>query len=220
MLSNCAKVIFSLLLLLSFVVPGTAAGMPAEIETPPDNATYMVEIPLTGAAEAPEPSAPPPSEVSVNVSCNKAVYVDEQNPTSNWNSGAQRAYLRVGIGPEFGGDMWTLLSFYPVKNSQGGPLPDDAEITRAQLKMYKESGASGNVNIHSVGDDFNENTVNWNTKPHTSGGAYGSASVPAANGWCYLDMPASLVDDSLRFNRPGRAALRPPWTNIGRSVAF
>lgn len=220
MIANCVKIIFSLLLLASFVIPGTAAGLPASPEPQPDHSLQVVEIPLTGTLETTDPAALPPTEVSVNVKANKAVYIDEENPITNMNSGAQRAHLRVGTSPEFGYKQWTLLSFYPVKKSQGGLLPNDAEITRAKIKMYKESGAAGTVSIHTVGDDFNEGTVNWNTKPHMSAGDYGSASVPAANGWCYLDMPVSLVNDALNFNRAVRAALHPTWTNANKSVSF
>ena len=73
---NCFKVIFSLLLIFSFVVPGTAFGLPADIEPLPGSATYVVEIPLMGDMEAPDPAAPPAVEVSVNVKANKAVYID------------------------------------------------------------------------------------------------------------------------------------------------
>ncbi len=220
MIANSVKVIFSLLLLWSFIVPGTVAGMPAGVETPPDGAVYVVEIPLAGALATNDPQAPPPVEVTVNVKSNKAVFIDEQNPSTNMNSGSQRAYLRVGIGPEFGGELLTLLSFSPVEKAQGGPLPDDAEITRAQIKIYKESGTSGTLNVHSIGEDFNENTVNWNTRPFTSAGVLSSGSVPSAAGWCYLDAPLSTIENAVRFDRPVRLALRPTWGDIGRSVAF
>ncbi|MEJ2738409.1 MAG: DNRLRE domain-containing protein [Dehalococcoidia bacterium] len=220
MIANYARVIFSLLLIGAFIMPGAVAGMSAEDEVPPDSATYVVEIPLTGNIEATEPQAPPPVEVSANVGSNKAVYVDEQNPTTNMNSGGQKTFLRVGIGPEFGGELWTLLSFSPIEEAQGGPIPDDAEITRAKIKIYKESGTSGTVNIHSIGEDFNENTVTWNTKPSTSGAVQSSGSVPSANGWCYLDAPVSTIENAMQFNRPARLALRPTWTTIDKSVAF
>ena len=212
------KVIFGLILLLSFAVPNSAAGMPADVELTPDSTQY-IEIPLTALTDV-DHLAPPATEVSAQIGCNKAVFVDEQNPATNMNGGANRAYLRVGIGPEFGGELWTLLSFSPVKQSQGGPLPNDAEITRAQIKIYKESGVSGTVRVHTIGDDFDENSVNWNNKPHTAASSSASASVPATNGWCNFDIPAATVSDFVRFNHPVRLALRPSWTNIGKSCAF
>ena len=69
-----------------------------------------------------------------------AVYVDEQNPTAKYNALSQSAHLRVGISPEFGGEMWTLISFSPIDESAGGPVPDDAVIRGAKLRLYKESG--------------------------------------------------------------------------------
>ena len=103
------KVIFGLILLLSFAVPNIAAGMPADVELTPDSTQY-IEIPLTALTDV-DHLAPPATEVSAQIGCNKAVFVDEQNPATNMNGGANRAYLRVGIGPEFGGELWTLLSF-------------------------------------------------------------------------------------------------------------
>jgi hypothetical protein len=175
------KVVFCLLLLLAFVLPGSVAGMPAEIEAPQENFTQIIEIPLTMVSADTDPLAPPPSEVSVEASCNKAVYVDEQNPTGNRNSGAFRAHLRVGIGPEFGGQLWTLLSFYPINQSQGGPLPNDAVITRARLKVYKESGSAGSIRFHRLQDDFNEGSVNWNNKP----GTYATSEAKWMGLWRY-----------------------------------
>ena len=126
----------------------------------------------------------------------------------------------MGTSPEFGYKLWILLSFSPIKQAQGGPLPDDAEITRARIKMYKESGAAGAVKIHSVSDDFNEGTVNWNTKPSMSGGALGSTSVPSANGWCYFDLPASAITAFTNHNNPARLALKPDWTDASKSISF
>ena len=217
---NCFKIVFSLILLLSFVLPGTVSALPASVEPPPDNNTYVVEIPLTGAMEAPNPAAAQKTEVLVNVKANKAAYVDEGSPNAKLGTGAQGAYLRVGTSPEFGYPMWTLLSFSPVKKAQGGPLPNDAEITRARIKMYKESGASGTVKVHSISDDFNESTVNWGNKPSTSGGALATKSVPSANGWCYFDLPASAVTMFTNHNYPVRLALKPDWTNASKSIAF
>lgn len=92
---NCFKVIFSLLLVFAFVMPGAVSAMPAAIEPPPDNATYVIEIPLTGATQAPDPAAAQKVEVSVNVKANKAVTISEESPNLNYNSGAERAYVRV-----------------------------------------------------------------------------------------------------------------------------
>jgi len=220
MKTNCAKVIFTLLLLLSFVMPGSAAALPADVELPTDNPTYVIEIPLADITEAVEPAAPPTSEVSVEARCNKAVYIDEQNPTTNRNSGAQRAHLRVGIGPEFGGEMWTLLSFHPIKRSQGGPLPDDAEVTRARIKLYKESGPSGAIRLWGPQEDFNENSVNWNTKPRLYSTLGGNMNAPSTNGWCYGDLAGFIIVDALRYNHAARVVLRPTWTNIGKSISF
>lgn len=220
MKSNCVKVIFLLLLLSSVVLPGTTAALPASSEPQLDHSIQVVEIPLTYTLENTEPAAPPTSEVSVEARCNKAVYVDEQNPTTNMNSGAQKAYLRVGIGPEFGGEMWTLLSFHPIKRAQGGPLPDDAEVTRAQIKLYKESGPSGVIRLWGPQEDFNESSVNWNTKPRLYNTLGGNMSAPSANGWCYGDLADFIISDALSGNHAARVVLRPTWTTINKSISF
>ena len=216
---NCFKVVFSLFLVFAFVMPGAVSAMPAAIDLP-DSATYVVEIPLTDTMQVPNPAAPPPVEVSVNVKANKAVFIDEENPTVNMNGGAQGAHLRVGTSPEFGYKLWTLLSFSPIKKAQGGPLPNDAEVTRAQIKLYKESGQSGTINAYRLRDDFNEGTVKWNNKPGQFATAEGNANIPNVNGWCYVDVNAAPITDAVTHSNPVRLVLSPTWTNAGKSISF
>ena len=84
-------------------------------------------LPLTSVR--PLAAAPPPTEYEVEIACQKAVYIDEQNPSTNNNGSLQGDYLRVGTGPEFCGDQWALLDIGPITESDGGPLPDDADVT-------------------------------------------------------------------------------------------
>lgn len=196
-------ILTALKVVFSFVVPGTAAGLPADVETPPGNATYVIEIPLTDTAEATDAAAPPSVEVSVNVKANKAVYINEESPNVNMDSTIEKAHLRVGTSPEFGYKMWTLLSFHPVKEVQAGPLPNDAEVTRARIKLWKESGQSGTIDVHRLMEDFNESSVKWNNKPSQFATAEGSANIPADNGWCYIDVEKEQVTDG----QPGHVVI-------------
>lgn len=93
-------ILTALKVVFSFVVPGTAFGLPADVETPPGNATYVIEIPLTDTTEATDAAAPPSVEVSVNVKANKAVYINKESPNVNMDSTIEKAHLRVGNSPE------------------------------------------------------------------------------------------------------------------------
>ena len=206
------KVIFSLLFVLFLITPGAVSGMPAPGISEHDLLPPAAEVAPTDTSSMPHPSAPPLTEYEVEIRADKAVYVDEQNPGINWGGDA---YLRVGIGPEFGGELRTLIHFGPVWESDGGPLPNGVEITGMRVKLYKESGPSGTVKLHLLRDQFDEGTVTWNTKPSFQGSSR-NTSVPAANGWCYINAGAGGY--SYIFN--DGVALLPAWTDIGRHISF
>jgi hypothetical protein len=116
--------------------------------------------------------------------------------------------------------MWTLISFSPIEESDGGPVPDDAVIRGAKLRLYKESGDAGTVKVYRLTDSFNENTVTWDTKPGKWATAEGTKSVPAANGWVEIDIADEMVTNAVNFNRPVRIAICPTWSDIGRDISF
>lgn len=202
------RLIFSLLFVLFLISPGAVSGMPApassECSLPPPSS----KVAPTDTALMSHPSAPH----EVEIRADKAVYVDEQNKAANWGGDD---YIRVGIGPEFGGELRTLIHFGPVWESDGGPLPTGAEITGMRVKLYKESGPSGTVKLHMLSGQFEEDTVTWDTKPSLQGSSR-NTSVPAANGWRYINAGESGY--SYIFN--DGIALLPAWTDIGRHISF
>ncbi len=222
MIANCTRVIAFVLILLSYLIPGTVAGMESHAVPGADIGTHVVEIPLTGTIESTQPAAPPPpTETSLNIQANEAVYVDQENPDTNMNSGVNGAYLRVGTTPEFGGKYWTLLEFRCRWASQGGQLPDNAQIKRVQLKIYKASGAAGDVNLFPFYGSFDENTATWRNKPIVDDNAIGSASIPATNGWCLLNLSATWVHQRITlYHGQIGVVLRPNWTISAKSIAF
>jgi len=205
------KLILCLLFVLFLVTPGAVSGMAA-----PDTSEHGL-LPAPSGLEpidvssSPRPLAPPPTEYEVEIRADKAVYVDEQNPVTNWGDDV---YLRVGIGPEFGGELRTLIHFGPVWESDGGPLPNDAEITGMRVKLYKESGPSGTVKLHMLSGQFEEGSVTWDTKPSLQGSSR-NTSVPAANGWCYINAGETGLTYIFEYG----VALLPAWTDIGRAIS-
>jgi hypothetical protein len=168
---------------------------------------------------------PPPhvllQEYEVEVPCQIGVFIDEQNPTTNYNTAMQGGYLRVGTGPEFCGKLWTLLDIGPVAQSNGGPLPDGVTITNARIKIRKESGPSDSIKVYGLQQGFNESSVTWNNKPaRYEGSQTATTTVPASNGWTYLNIPTFVLNDAINNDHGVRVALCPTWTTCSRSIAF
>ena len=171
-------------------------------------------------SDRPLVAAPPPTEYEIEIACQKAVYIDEQNPVTNNNGALQGDYLRVGTGPEFCGAQWALLDIGPITEADGGPLPDDADVTGAQLKLYKESGTSGSVKAYGINGDFNEGTVTWNTQPNLYSSPTVTTSVTSGDGWKYLDIPIFTLNDAINYHHGVRLAICPTWTDCSHSLGF
>jgi hypothetical protein len=202
--------------------------MPADIKSPPKNSIHVIEIPLTEVSVdfhsiTQSKGRPVPNDAAAahatEVRANKAVFIDEQNHASNMNTGTIQGYLRVGLGPEFGGRLWTLLSFSPITQLNKGPLPDDAVVTRAQIKLYKRSGQPGPIRVHRAGW-FDESSVNWDNRPSIDKAPIATLNTPASNGWCQCDIPVSIFNDPSVLPNACHFALLPTWSDIGRNIAF
>ena len=89
------------------------------------------------------------------------MYVDEAMKTSNFNVLGEQ-YLLVGTD-EFGYISQSFIQFKPIAQSSGGLLPDNAKITSAKIRLYKEEGASGTVDIYRLKSGFYEGKVTWDT---------------------------------------------------------
>jgi hypothetical protein len=179
----------------------------------------LVLLAIPGAAVA-----APITDYEVSITSASAVYVDEGMPTSNLNA-VDGSNLRIGRGPEFCYKYQTLIRFYPIFQSQGGPLPDDAVVTGAKIRLYKTNTTSGTVDIYRLTGSFSESTVTWNTKP----GLFGKGGTPSvissktlttSTGWQEINLPASLID--LWVDTPSSnygLAIQTNWTSC-KCMAF
>ena len=173
-----------------------------------------------GEAQKGSLPAIPMTEYDVEIPCNISVYVDEQNPVTNHNGAMFGDYLRVGTGPEFCGERWVLLDIGPIMEGDGGPIPDDAEITEARVKVYKQAGPSDTVKAYSLQTAFNEGSVTWNTRPDRYSSPTSNTTVPASNGWTHLNFPVSALNDAINYDHGVRLAICPTWTQCTREVVF
>ena len=154
----------------------------------------------------------------VSVYSDSAVYVSEAMPGANYNT-YDKNYLRVGLD-EFDYRYESLIRFGNIRHSDGGPLPEDAEITGASLRLYKDSSISASVNVYRLDGSFNENSVTWNTKPAMNAEILASKDLSASSGWYSINIPVSTVEgwaDSAGLNYG--IAVVPDWTG-SKDISF
>ena len=214
------KLLLAVLFISFLFVPIATGSIPIPDTAPPLSVPNPLVLEPGDASVPADKFAPPPSEYELEIACQTAVYVDEQNPSTNNNGVLQGDYLRVGTGPEFCGRLWALLDIGPITESDGGPLPDDAEVTDVQVKLYKESGPSGTVEVFGLMAGFSESTATWTAKPDRYSSPTESTSVGATNGWKYLDIPIFTFNDAINYHHGVRLALCPTWTDCSQSIAF
>lgn len=192
------KGIFSLLFVLSIVIASSF-------------------VPYAFAA-----TPPPPPEYEVEIESEAAVIVEEAAPDTNFNSMQELMRLRVGIYPEFCYKEWSLIRFDHIIETDGGPLPGDADITDAKIKLYKETEAGGDVAIYKLQNrKFEENAVTWNTMPYAGVSPLSIQHLPAPSGWYYLDLPTWVVQGWISPPEASYGiALAPDWTECGQSITF
>jgi hypothetical protein len=164
-----------------------------------------------------------PSAVShtVTVYAVEASYVYDQMSTTNFNASPYGNHLVVGTGQEFGGQEWTFIEFGPAMESRGGPIPEGSTITGVQLKLYKESGDQGAVNVYQPMADFSESSLTWDNKPGSYSPVRGSATLPTSNGWCTINMNnTTIVTDPENHGRNANVVIKPAWTALGKEMSF
>ena len=111
----------------------------------------------------------------------------------------------------------TLLRF-AIFQSEGGPVPDGAQIVSAQLSLYKYSTYDMVYGLHRVLQDWSESTATWNQRlpgqPWSTPGANGAGSDYMATAdattatlwapeWIVFDLTASVAgmsSDTARNN--------------------
>ena len=186
--------------------------------------TFMSEIqPASGATDSPSKIIKP-SAANVNIEASSSVYVDEAMKTSNFNVLGEQ-YLLVGTD-EFGYISQSFIQFKPIAQSSGGLLPDNAKITSAKIRLYKEEGASGTVDIYRLKSGFYEGKVTWDTKPdvYKTGSLpsiIASESLPGAAGWYDITLPVSLVEEWVSSPAANHGiAVYPKWTDASKYMRF
>ncbi|MCC7020800.1 MAG: DNRLRE domain-containing protein [Ardenticatenales bacterium] len=93
-------------------------------------------------------------------------YVDQQNPTQNFNTAAQWPVERRTNNTER----------YPLLRFDTSAIPEDATVTSADLKVYLMSGSGDSpilVKVERITFTWNQDTVTWNSRPPVAG-VYGS----------------------------------------------
>lgn len=160
---------------------------------------------------------------SAIVYTDSSVYISESNPTSNFNS-YDYNNLHVGVD-EFTGRYESLIKFDNILQSNGGTLPDDAEITSVGMRIYKGNDTPGEINIYRLSTGFNENTVTWDTKPFMVM-EYGrpkiiaTASLPSPVGWYLVNLPVSMLESWIsNTNSNNGILIAPNWSSYN-SISF
>lgn len=122
------------------------------------------------AAAAPATSAhvDAPAGVTTSVTLYPVAdtYVDQQNPTQNFNGAAQWPVERRTNNTER----------YPLLRFDTSAIPEDATVTSADLKVYLMSGSGDSpilVKVERITFTWNQDTVTWNSRPPVAG-VYGS----------------------------------------------
>ena len=122
------------------------------------------------AAAAPATSAhvDAPAGVTTSVTLYPVAdtYVDQQNPTQNFNTAAQWPVERRTNNTER----------YPLLRFDTSAIPEDATVTSADLKVYLMSGSGDSpilVKVERITFTWNQDTVTWNSRPPVAG-VYGS----------------------------------------------
>lgn len=110
-------------------------------------------------AAPPAPTKPPqliiPTPLpEVSIQSSSAVYVDESAENTNFNIYGEQ-YLLVGRD-EFTYKKCSLIRFESVTQSQGGLLPDDVVVDRAEIMLYKQTAKSGTIRVTNLINAFDE----------------------------------------------------------------
>ncbi|NMA24037.1 MAG: S-layer homology domain-containing protein [Clostridiales bacterium] len=154
-----------------------------------------------------------------SVESTSSAYITEKSPRENHGNDQS---LSVGIDRD-GKLAVSLIRFHPIMEADGGPLPDGAVIEGAAIRLYKTNLSEGTAIACSLGDDFDEATVTWQTKPTytTTSGALmdiGSADIDADPGWYSIPIPVERVEAwASSPERNNGVAIIPGWSEVKES---
>ena len=109
-------------------------------------------------------------------------------------------------------DKFRLLIRIPIFQSNGGSVPDDAEITSATLSLFKHSSFNHDYTVRSMQNPWDEFEATWNNRTanntwaspgaENEGGDYsansdGAGSTPFDSGlWVEFDVTAGVIEIS------------------------
>jgi len=151
------------------------------------SSTILTNMPQTS-------SAPPPEPVTEYFYSDYSVYISEETPNTNFNSGTDRYDLIVGEGYEFDYNYLSFVKFSSID------IPEDAKIQDAEIGLHLPANP-GNVPVkmYYIRESWYESSVTWNNKPQyklLSGKITGliDTITVSTTGWHYWDA-TSLVED-------------------------
>lgn len=146
-------------------------------------------------------SAPPPESETYEtiIESDTSVYVSQEQPTKNFNSGSNMYYLDI-YQNEF---EYKWVSFVKFDLSS---LPDDADVLDAEIRLYliDAPSSSATVKMYPIRQGWSENSVTWNTKPsykdYTKTQGLIDTLIISTSGWKEWDA-TSVVEDWLDGTR-------------------
>jgi hypothetical protein len=104
-------------------------------------------------------------------------------------------------------EYYSSLLRFAIFQSEGGPVPNGAQITSAVLSIYKYSSYDMNYGLHRILQDWQEGGATWNHRapglpwavPGGNGAGSDFASSPDATavsafapGWIHFDVTAAV----------------------------
>lgn len=130
-------------------------------------------------------------------------------------------YLNVSSGPL--GPYHRILIRFDLT-----PIPQDAEITLAYLKLYEAPGVAGGtlpIEVHRLAIPWMENTVTWNSVPGVLGGSYATttASAPDYGGyqtWTLTGLVQDWINGSPNYGMTLGAGIASPPSYEYSSITF
>jgi PKD repeat protein len=114
----------------------------------------------------------------------------------SYTYGFSSAHQQINYGTSTVLKSWpgvtNLVSFvrFAVYQSEGGPVPDGAQITSARLELYRKTGYSGDYQVNRLLRDWKESEITWQkasaSTSWTSGAASGAGTDIVATADCQL----------------------------------
>ncbi|HRO60171.1 MAG TPA: DNRLRE domain-containing protein, partial [Burkholderiaceae bacterium] len=114
-------------------------------------------------------------------------YLSTFHKSSAFGSRADMIHRLAGMGGEY-----TPMLRFAIFRSQGGPVPDGAEIVSARVRVYKSSAYNYTYALHPILGAW-DGRVTYNAAP-AIGEAVAQASVAWEPGWLEWDVTATLRD--------------------------